>query len=64
MRCTCPSGLSTCVGSDSSCRFPRSQIKEINVNPDPPAPGKNLTVNVKADVLKTIEVGLYSRLIQ
>ncbi|GHJ87112.1 hypothetical protein NliqN6_3514 [Naganishia liquefaciens] len=39
------------------------QIKEINVNPDPPAPGKNLTVNVKADVLKTIEEGAWAHVV-
>lgn len=33
-----------------------SQLKSITVSPDPPVPGKNLTVNVKADVLETIEV--------
>ncbi|KAJ9122228.1 hypothetical protein QFC22_001647 [Naganishia vaughanmartiniae] len=39
------------------------QIKEINVNPDPPAPGKNLTVNVKAEVLKTIEEGAWAHVV-
>ncbi|ADV21812.1 phosphatidylglycerol/phosphatidylinositol transfer protein [Cryptococcus gattii E566] len=36
------------------------QIKSITVSPDPPVPGKNLTVNVKADVLTTIEEGAYA----
>lgn len=35
-----------------------SQLKSITVSPDPPVPGKNLTVNVEADVLETIEVSL------
>ncbi|KAJ9100462.1 Phosphatidylglycerol/phosphatidylinositol transfer protein [Naganishia friedmannii] len=39
------------------------QIKEINVNPDPPAPGKNLTVNVKAEVLKTIDEGAWAHVV-
>jgi hypothetical protein len=34
-----------------------SQIKSITVSPDPPVPGKNLTVNVEADVQDAIEVG-------
>jgi hypothetical protein len=33
------------------------QLKSINVSPDPPVPGKNLTVNVDADVLDVIEDG-------
>lgn len=33
-----------------------SQLKSISVSPDPPVPGKNLTVTVEADVLKKIEV--------
>ncbi|KAI5453492.1 Phosphatidylglycerol/phosphatidylinositol transfer protein [Naganishia albida] len=39
------------------------QIKEINVNPDPPSPGKNLTVNVKAEVLKTVEEGAWAHVV-
>jgi hypothetical protein len=35
----------------------RSQLKSISVKPDPPVPGQNLTVDVEAEVLKTIEVG-------
>lgn len=34
-----------------------SQLKSISVSPDPPVPGKNLTVTVEADVQKKIEVG-------
>ncbi|GFZ45257.1 Phosphatidylglycerol/phosphatidylinositol transfer protein [Saitozyma sp. JCM 24511] len=36
------------------------QIKSIAVKPDPPVPGENLTVNVDADVLETIEEGAYA----
>jgi len=32
------------------------QVKSINVFPDPPKPGQNLTVRVEADVLERIEV--------
>lgn len=32
------------------------QLKSIAVSPDPPVPGKNLTVSVEADVLETITV--------
>lgn len=39
------------------------QIKEINVTPDPPAPGKNLTVNVKAEVLKTVDEGAWAHVV-
>lgn len=35
-----------------------SQLKSIKVSPDPPVPGKNLTVTVEGDVLETIEVGV------
>lgn len=36
------------------------QVKSISVSPDPPVPGKNLTVNVEADVLETVKVGVSS----
>nr|ODN79195.1 phosphatidylglycerol/phosphatidylinositol transfer protein [Cryptococcus depauperatus CBS 7841] len=36
------------------------QLKSIKVRPDPPVPGKNLTVNVEADVLETIEEGAWA----
>ncbi|WWD18444.1 phosphatidylglycerol/phosphatidylinositol transfer protein [Kwoniella shandongensis] len=36
------------------------QIKSIKVSPDPPVPGKNLTVYVNADVLDVIEEGAYA----
>lgn len=35
------------------------QLKSIKVSPDPPVPGKNLTVTVEGDVLETIEEGAY-----
>jgi hypothetical protein len=35
-----------------------SQLKSLVVSPDPPVPGKNLTVTVEAEVLETIEVSL------
>ncbi|EAL21061.1 hypothetical protein CNBD4370 [Cryptococcus deneoformans B-3501A] len=35
------------------------QLKSIKVHPDPPVPGKNLTVTVEGDVLETIEEGAY-----
>ena len=37
-----------------------SQLKSIAVSPDPPVPGKNLTVSVEADVLEVIEVSVFS----
>ncbi|TYJ58924.1 phosphatidylglycerol/phosphatidylinositol transfer protein [Cryptococcus floricola] len=36
------------------------QLKSIKVSPDPPVPGKNLTVSVEADVLERIEDGAYA----
>ena len=33
------------------------QLKSIKVSPDPPQPGKNLTVEVEADVLNEIDEG-------
>lgn len=33
------------------------QLKSLTVSPDPPVPGKNLTVSVEADVLETINDG-------
>ena len=39
---------------------PDSQIKSIAVSPDPPVPGKNLTVTVEADVSETITVGHFT----
>ncbi|WVR06303.1 phosphatidylglycerol/phosphatidylinositol transfer protein [Kwoniella sp. DSM 27419] len=36
------------------------QIKSISVSPDPPVPGKNLTVEVEADVIQTIDDGAYA----
>ncbi|WVQ96728.1 phosphatidylglycerol/phosphatidylinositol transfer protein [Kwoniella sp. CBS 9459] len=36
------------------------QLKSISVSPDPPVPGKNLTVSVEADVIKTIDDGAYA----
>ncbi|ORY28512.1 MD-2-related lipid-recognition domain-containing protein, partial [Naematelia encephala] len=36
------------------------QIKTITVSPDPPVPGKNLTVTVDADVLKILDDGAYA----
>ncbi|EPQ60743.1 Phosphatidylglycerol/phosphatidylinositol transfer protein [Gloeophyllum trabeum ATCC 11539] len=35
------------------------QIKSIDVSPDPPKPGSNMTVNVKAYVQEVIEEGAY-----
>ncbi|ORX40120.1 ML domain-domain-containing protein [Kockovaella imperatae] len=35
------------------------QLKSIKVSPDPPVPGKNLTVTVDAEVLQVIEDGAY-----
>ena len=35
-----------------------SQLKNIAVSPDPPVPGKNLTVSVDADVLERIDVSI------
>jgi hypothetical protein len=32
------------------------QLKSFVVSPDPPQPGKNMTVTVEADVLDRIEV--------
>ncbi|WWC70803.1 phosphatidylglycerol/phosphatidylinositol transfer protein [Kwoniella pini CBS 10737] len=36
------------------------QIKSIHVTPDPPVPGKNLTVEVEADVIQPIKEGAYA----
>ncbi|WVQ83007.1 phosphatidylglycerol/phosphatidylinositol transfer protein [Cryptococcus sp. DSM 104549] len=36
------------------------QLKSIKVSPDPPVLGKNLTVQVEADVLETIKEGAYA----
>lgn len=47
-----PSPLSTGIELISQ----HSQLKSITVSPDPPVPGKNLTVTVDADVLEVIEV--------
>lgn len=56
----------TCVSSEQQLPSPlstgielisqHSQLKSITVSPDPPVPGKNLTVTVDADVLEVIEV--------
>ncbi|TFK57200.1 hypothetical protein OE88DRAFT_1730601 [Heliocybe sulcata] len=35
------------------------QIKSIDISPDPPKPGQNMTVNVKAYVQELIEDGAY-----
>ncbi|KZT30465.1 hypothetical protein NEOLEDRAFT_1126020 [Neolentinus lepideus HHB14362 ss-1] len=35
------------------------QIKSIDVTPDPPKPGQNMTVNVKAYVQEVVEDGAY-----
>lgn len=37
-----------------------SQLKSITVSPDPPVPGKPLSVTAVADVLETIEEGAYA----
>ncbi|WWD04914.1 phosphatidylglycerol/phosphatidylinositol transfer protein [Kwoniella europaea PYCC6329] len=36
------------------------QLKSIHVTPDPPVPGKNLTVEVEADVIEPIKEGAYA----
>ncbi|EIW73685.1 hypothetical protein TREMEDRAFT_37462 [Tremella mesenterica DSM 1558] len=36
------------------------QLKSISVSPDPPVPGKNLTVTVEADVIQEIVEGAYA----
>lgn len=52
----CP--YNACTRENCSARAdPRSQLQSITVSPDPPVPGKNLTVNVEATVQDKIEVG-------
>jgi hypothetical protein len=41
-------------------RLPNSQIRSISVSPDPPVPGKNLTVHVDADVQSIVDVSFPS----
>ncbi|KAK4684710.1 ganglioside GM2 activator, partial [Tremellales sp. Uapishka_1] len=39
------------------------QLKSLKVSPDPPVPGKNLTVTVEADVLDVIEDGAVAEVV-
>ncbi|KAI0051769.1 hypothetical protein FA95DRAFT_1580496 [Auriscalpium vulgare] len=36
------------------------QIESIDVSPDPPKPGQNMTVTVKASAVETVEEGAYA----